>query len=310
VDLMMLALDKARASTLSTVPAPTGEPTRSAPGEVRPPAQGFGEPRPLIQTPYTERNGEISPDGRWLAYQSDNSGQFEIYVRPFPNVDTGLWQVSTGGGTRPLWARNGQELFYASPSGALMRVGVERGRSWAATTPTLVIKDGYVTVPGGSPGRTYDVSPDGQRFLLIKERDADRQTSTAREIVVVQHWFEELKRLVPTQVARLIFRALDRSASPACHCHPYRGVAWLALAVGSVPWHSTGTAMALALDQPRFSSALLGTSRCLNKHLFDGPRAGDQQRPSIRGESASWFGRVCWTSTATGHRVVPIPQPA
>ena len=79
---------------------------------------------PLVQTPFSERNGEVSPDGRWLAYEANDSGRFEIYVRPFPDVTRGLWQVSTDGGTRPLWARNGQELFYLTPTGALMRVGV------------------------------------------------------------------------------------------------------------------------------------------------------------------------------------------
>ena len=89
-------------------------------------------------------------------------------------------QVSTGGGTRPLWARNGHELFHLSPTGALMRVGVERGPSWAATTPTPPIKEGYVTVPGGNPGRTYDISPDDQRFLLIKaEQGATPITSSS-----------------------------------------------------------------------------------------------------------------------------------
>jgi serine/threonine protein kinase len=74
----------------------------------------------LTKTPSTERNGEISPDGRWIAYESDESGQFEIYVRPFPKIDTGRWQISTAGGTRPVWAKNGQELFYMAPLGALM----------------------------------------------------------------------------------------------------------------------------------------------------------------------------------------------
>jgi len=77
--------------------------------------------------------------------------------------------VSTTGGTRPLWAPSGQELFYVSPTGALMRVGVERGPSWAATAPTLLVKGGYYTAPSSTLGRTYDVSSDGQRFLMIKE---------------------------------------------------------------------------------------------------------------------------------------------
>ena len=102
---------------------------------------------PLVQSPFTERNGIISPDGRWLAYESNDSGRFEIYVRPFPDVNTGHWQVSTNGGTRPTWTRSGQELIYVSPTSALMGVGVARGPSWAATTPTLLVKEGYFTIP-------------------------------------------------------------------------------------------------------------------------------------------------------------------
>ena len=152
---------------------------------------------PLVQSPFAERNGVVSPDGRWLAYEATDSGRVEIYVRPFPEVNSGHWQVSTAGGTRPLWARSGQELFYASPTGALMRVGVERASSWAATAPTTLVKEGYVTVPGGNPGRTYDISPDGQRFLMIKEGGGSDQTVEPPQVIVVQHWTEELKRLVP-----------------------------------------------------------------------------------------------------------------
>ena len=155
---------------------------------------------PLIQTPFAERNGEISPGGRWIAYEANDSGQFEIYVRPFPNVVDGRWQVSTGGGTRPLWSRNGQELFFLAPTGALMRVGVERGDTWAATAPVQLLEGRYRT---GTLqfilGRTYDVSPDGRRFLMIKAgSDADRTVASA-SLVVVQNWAEELKRLVPRE---------------------------------------------------------------------------------------------------------------
>jgi serine/threonine-protein kinase len=149
---------------------------------------------PLVQTTSNELNGVISPDARWLAYQADDSGQAEVYVRPFPDVNGGHWQVSTGGGSRPLWAPNGQEVFYASPTGALMRVGVERSPSWAATQPKLLIKEGYFTAPPATFGRTYDISPDGQRFLLIKP-----ETVAPPSIIVVPNWTEELKRLVPTQ---------------------------------------------------------------------------------------------------------------
>jgi serine/threonine-protein kinase len=149
---------------------------------------------PLVQSPFIEQNGIVSPDGRWLAYEANDSGRFEIYVRPFPEVNSGRWQVSTTGGTRPIWTRSGQELVYVSPTGALMGVEVARGPSWAATTPALVVKEGYFTNLNWW-GRSYDISPDGQRFLMIKEGGAGAPAS----IVVAQHWVEELKRLVPTK---------------------------------------------------------------------------------------------------------------
>ena len=83
---------------------------------------------------------------------------------------------------------------------ALMRVEVERGPSWAATTPTLLVKEGYYTTPGAPfLGRTYDIAPDGQRFLMIKERGGTDQIAAPSQVIVVQHWTEELKRLVPTK---------------------------------------------------------------------------------------------------------------
>ena len=147
----------------------------------------------LVKTPFVTRNGEVSPDGRWLAYEANDSGRYEIYVRPYPNVNDGHWPVSTGGGTRPLWARNSQELFYLAPDGALMRSSVEGGTTWKATAPTKLF-DGHYFAPGGNPGRTYDITPDGQRFLMVKEVD---ESGASQSLVVVQHFEEELKRLVP-----------------------------------------------------------------------------------------------------------------
>jgi Tol biopolymer transport system component len=153
--------------------------------------------RPLVQTPYVEQNGEISSDGRWLAYQSTDSGQDQIFVRPFPDVTSGLWQVSTGGGTRPLWSWNGQELFYIAPNGALMSVRVGRGETWTAGAPTKAIEASYL-VETGIGARSYDVSADGKRFLMIKQGGAAGQTGSEAKLIVVQNWLEELKQLVPT----------------------------------------------------------------------------------------------------------------
>ena len=82
--------------------------------------------QPLLENPSVERNGVVSPNGRWLAYEElDRDGQFEVYVRPFPNVSAGQWPISTAGGTRPVWAPSGQELFYVAPDGGLMAVRAE-----------------------------------------------------------------------------------------------------------------------------------------------------------------------------------------
>jgi serine/threonine protein kinase/Tol biopolymer transport system component len=152
---------------------------------------------PLVQSRFAERNGVISPDGRWLAYEANDSGQFEIWVRPYPEVNSGRWQVSTGGGTRPLWSPGGEELFHMSPAGAIMRVGVERGTAWAAATPTTIVKAGIATGLAASPGRIYDISPDGQRFLVLKP--ATDPNTPPPQLIVVQHFDEELKRLVPAK---------------------------------------------------------------------------------------------------------------
>ena len=113
---------------------------------------------------------EISPDGRYLAYQSDESGRYEVYVRPFPQVDRGRWQISTGGATRPVWARSGRELFYLDESGALTAVPVQTsGPTFIVGSPATVFDTKYVEP---NPARHYDVSPDGQRFLMLKDSAA------------------------------------------------------------------------------------------------------------------------------------------
>jgi eukaryotic-like serine/threonine-protein kinase len=149
---------------------------------------------PLVQTPFVERNATVSPDGRWMAYESNASTRLEIYVRPYPNVSTGQWQVSTNGGTRPLWAHSGRELFYLAPDGALMRVSVEASAAWAAGVPTRLFTGPYLDADtSGFNGRTYDISLDDRRFLMIK--DQDTRAATGPSLIVVEHWTEELKKL-------------------------------------------------------------------------------------------------------------------
>jgi serine/threonine-protein kinase len=156
--------------------------------------EGKTPPRPLLVEPYSESNGVVSPDGRWLAYQSNESGRDEIYVRPFPDVSSGRWQVSSGGGTRPLWNRNGRELFYYLSPGVIWSVPIVPGSSFTAGTPAVVVKGTYLAP---QTGRMYDVSPDGRRFLLIKASRAEGEEPPLPQLIVVQNWVEELKRLVP-----------------------------------------------------------------------------------------------------------------
>jgi serine/threonine-protein kinase len=157
------------------------------------------EVQPLdgLNTRFNERNGVISPDGRWLAYDADSAGgRFEVFVRPFPNVGAGLWQISTGGGQQPVWAANGRELFYLSLTGAMMSVAVDpQSASFRSPTAKQLFTGDYVMGGVGNVTRHYDLSPDGQRFLMLKE--AGGAPNAANQIVVVQNWGEQLRRMFP-----------------------------------------------------------------------------------------------------------------
>jgi serine/threonine-protein kinase len=154
--------------------------------------------RTLLDSPGLQRTPMVSPDGRWLAYESIESGEAQIYVRPYPDIAAGRWQVSTNGGTRPLWARNGRELFYVAPDSGLMALSVEAGQSWIARGPVRLFTSTDLNVPILA-GLTYDVSPDARRFLVLKRLRDDITDRT--QLVVVQNWFEELKRLAPANQA-------------------------------------------------------------------------------------------------------------
>jgi eukaryotic-like serine/threonine-protein kinase len=153
-----------------------------------------GEPITLVETAGEERNGQLSPDGRWLAYEGESMslpGQLDVYVRPFPNVNRGLWQVTRDGGTFPVWSRNGRELFYMTLGGTLVAVPVEAsGTVWNAGSPTELFRGQYA-IREGSLGRQYDVAQDG-RFLMLK-REA---TAEAPHFIIVQNWMAELARQV------------------------------------------------------------------------------------------------------------------
>ena len=151
---------------------------------------------PLLQTPFDERNAAISPDGHWLAYESNESGQFQIYVRPFPDVVGGRFQVTDNGGRTPLWSPDGRELFFVSRT-SMMTVPVHVKPTFTLGSPAKVFDARSLVLDGrflGSTMRTFDISPDGQRFLMLQDGSlADDGNPLSLGMVVVQNWFEELK---------------------------------------------------------------------------------------------------------------------
>ena len=141
----------------------------------------------LAASPAVEADAAVSPDGRWLAYASEESGVFEIYVRPFPDAASARWQVSAAGGTDPVWSRSGRELFYRSTQNEMMSVQVAPGASFTISPPRRLFSTApYSPVPAVP---AFDVSPDDKRFLMLRET-----TPTDRnELIVVQNWVEEMK---------------------------------------------------------------------------------------------------------------------
>jgi len=135
----------------------------------------------------------FAPDDSWVAFGITDSGQEEIFVQPIGGTMTERHQISNGGGTRPRWSPDGQELFYIDGDNRLTSVKIRRTPSFVASEAMAILPARYLT---SGPGPTFDVSHDGDRFLMIKESSARGQSA---RIVIVQNWFDELKRLVPTR---------------------------------------------------------------------------------------------------------------
>ena len=150
-------------------------------------------PRPVLSSPANESWAEVSPDGKWLAYGSDSSGRFEVYVQPFPGQGQ-REQISIGGGNSPLWSRNDRKLFFLTSGDQpgtvrLNSVDVTPGSAFAAGKPRPLFTGRF----GHTGGPTaYDVSADGSRFLMCKFLDPPKQPVT--RVRVVLNWFEELRR--------------------------------------------------------------------------------------------------------------------
>ena len=154
------------------------------------PGTGDADFQDFLVADWREINAEISPDGRWLAYQSDESGEFRIYVHSFPQI-TGRRSVSDGLGTDPIWAPDGRALYYRS-GGRVMAVDVRTGSDFRLLSAPRELFDRleYVAYQNPGPQRTWDIHPDGTRFVVVK---SNPESASASQVYLVTNWFEELR---------------------------------------------------------------------------------------------------------------------
>jgi eukaryotic-like serine/threonine-protein kinase len=148
---------------------------------------GDRKPVPYLETPFDKFQGQFSPDGRWMAYGSDESGRWEIYLQPIPATG-GKWLVSNGGGTQPRWRRDGKELFYLSSDLKIMSVDVALGKTPELSAPKALFPVRIVQNAIGTD--EFVVTPDGQRFLAT----AATSSSAGQPLTVVLNWQEDLKK--------------------------------------------------------------------------------------------------------------------
>jgi serine/threonine-protein kinase len=157
------------------------------------------EPRPLVglDTQFHERSGVISPNGRFMAYDSDSVGdRFEVFVRPYPDTEAAVWRISDMGGQQPRWSADGRELFYLDLDGNMMAVAANPDAPECCKGPPHELFDGsdYVISGGGNATHQYDVGAD-RRFLMVKETGA--VSGAINRIILKQNWLQELERLLP-----------------------------------------------------------------------------------------------------------------
>jgi serine/threonine-protein kinase len=181
--------DEKQLAFFEVIPNPP-DPNASTHREIWVLRMGDRKMQPFLRTRFDESVPRFSPDGRWLAYTSDASGREEVYVQPYPGPGE-KWPISTDGGTEPVWNPNGRELFYRTGN-KMMAVDIATQPSFAAGKARMLFEGRYE--PGPLQLANYDVSSDGQRFLMLKPIEQAAPT----QINVVLNWFEELKRRVPT----------------------------------------------------------------------------------------------------------------
>jgi len=156
------------------------------------------EPRPLMAGDFDEMHPELSPDGRWIAYGSNETGRYEVYVRPFPDVESGRWQISTRGGNGPRWSGDGAEIFFSDANDNIAVARVDgSGSAFVAESPRILFAPGN-DIELGDLAVPFEVTPDGERLIMARiVRDPTSEASGLPDFVLVQNFGEELKARVP-----------------------------------------------------------------------------------------------------------------
>jgi Tol biopolymer transport system component len=184
--LAYMEISPATATDVWVVPLDLSEPDRPV----------AGSPTPLLQTPASEEGPAFSPDGKWLAYSSTESGQAEVYVRSM-DTDTSKWHVSRGGGERPVWARDGKRLFF-DQHGRVMVVDVAAtGTAFVAGTPREWAEWALPSRDERYAYRNFDLAPDGKRMLVLEPSGGPAQAGSRTAATLLVHFFDDLRRLAP-----------------------------------------------------------------------------------------------------------------
>jgi len=170
----------------------TGSAGRSGVGDILAAQLGVDSAaRRMVATAYDETGAALSPDSRWLAYVSNEQGENEVFVRPFPDVNGGKWQMSSGGGSAPVWAHNGRELFYVG-GGSMKVVTIHPGPPFSAEPPRVLFAIPDRVRVGSPVGGTFAITPDDQRFLMVRDHSWEEMAGTPA-MVVVENFFDELR---------------------------------------------------------------------------------------------------------------------
>jgi Tol biopolymer transport system component len=155
-----------------------------------------GKPEPFLQTPFDERHASFSPDGRWMAYSSNESGSFQVYVRAFPDKG-GKWQISNSGGMYPRWSRNGHDLFFRTEDSQIMVAGyIVKGDSFVADKPRVWSEKKIANV---GLLANYDLAPDGKRIVALMPAEKAEGQKAENHLIFLMNFFDEVRRRTATQ---------------------------------------------------------------------------------------------------------------